>query len=49
MMNSIIEEAGWTPDQYGHSPFKTTNDSADTASNQESITAFMISVQKVQF
>ena len=37
----LIGEAGWTPDQWGHSRFKMINASADTASNQKSLTAFM--------
>lgn len=39
----IIEEAGWTPDQYGHSRFKTVN----SLSDQKSLTAFMRSLLKV--
>ncbi|XP_057509353.1 histone acetyltransferase GCN5 [Actinidia eriantha] len=38
---SGLREAGWTPDQWGHSRFKMVNASADTASNQKSLTAFM--------
>ncbi|GMH27969.1 hypothetical protein Nepgr_029812 [Nepenthes gracilis] len=41
-----LREAGWTPDQYGHSRFKTLNDSGDGASNQKSLTAFMRSLLK---
>ncbi|KAG5514523.1 hypothetical protein RHGRI_035808 [Rhododendron griersonianum] len=37
-----IEEAGWTPDQWGHSRFN----SGDSASNQKSWTAFMRSLLK---
>ncbi|KAI8522985.1 hypothetical protein RHMOL_Rhmol13G0039400 [Rhododendron molle] len=39
---TIIEEAGWTPDQWGHSRFN----SGDSASNQKSWTAFMRSLLK---
>ncbi|XP_022857025.1 histone acetyltransferase GCN5-like [Olea europaea var. sylvestris] len=41
-----LREAGWTPEQYGHSRFKTTNPSLDGASNQKSLTAFMRSLLK---
>ncbi|CAM8966001.1 hypothetical protein QQ045_003758 [Rhodiola kirilowii] len=41
-----LEQAGWTPDQYGHSRFKTMNASTDFASNLKSLTAFMRSLLK---
>lgn len=41
-----LREAGWTPEQYGHSRFKTLNPSLDGASNQKSLTAFMRSLLK---
>ncbi|KAM7496029.1 hypothetical protein LguiA_020443 [Lonicera macranthoides] len=41
-----LREAGWTPDQWGHSRFKTVNASADSISNQKSLTAFMRSLIK---
>uniref|UniRef100_A0A5B7C8V1 histone acetyltransferase n=1 Tax=Davidia involucrata TaxID=16924 RepID=A0A5B7C8V1_DAVIN len=41
-----LREAGWTPDQWGHSRFKTVNASADSASNQKYLTAFMRSLLK---
>ncbi|GAA0152350.1 hypothetical protein LIER_10854 [Lithospermum erythrorhizon] len=41
-----LREAGWTPDQYGHSRFKSINFSTDTASQQKSLTAFMRSLVK---
>ncbi|KAL0390960.1 UNVERIFIED_CONTAM: Histone acetyltransferase GCN5 [Sesamum calycinum] len=41
-----LREAGWTPDQYGHSRFKTVNSSTDAASHQKSLTAFMRSLIK---
>ncbi|CBI17923.3 unnamed protein product, partial [Vitis vinifera] len=41
-----LKEAGWTPDQYGHSRFRTTSASADRASNRKSLTAFMRSLLK---
>ena len=37
----MTEEAGWTPDQYGHSRFRTLNASPDTATNQKHLTVFM--------
>lgn len=42
-----LKEAGWTPDQYGHSRFRTTSASADRASNRKSLTAFMRSLLKL--
>ncbi|KAK3036879.1 hypothetical protein RJ639_031497 [Escallonia herrerae] len=42
-----LREAGWTPDQWGHSRFKTVNVSADNTINQKSLTAFMRSLLKV--
>lgn len=41
-----LREAGWTPDQWGHSRFKTVNSSTDGTSNQKSLTAFMRSLLK---
>lgn len=41
-----LKEAGWTPDQYGHSRFKMLNGSGDSALNQKSLTAFMRSLIK---
>ncbi|KAI3460921.1 hypothetical protein Pfo_017584 [Paulownia fortunei] len=41
-----LREAGWTPDQYGHSRFKTVNSSTDAASHQKSLAAFMRSLIK---
>ncbi|KAL6338630.1 hypothetical protein AAG906_021345 [Vitis piasezkii] len=41
-----LKDAGWTPDQYGHSRFKTSNASADTVSNREPLTTFMRSLLK---
>ncbi|XP_033516315.1 histone acetyltransferase GCN5 isoform X2 [Nicotiana tomentosiformis] len=38
-----LKEAGWTPDQYGHSRFKTVN----SLSDQKSLTAFMRSLLKI--
>jgi histone acetyltransferase len=42
-----LREAGWTPDQWGHSRFRTTlSASADSATNQKHLTAFMRSLLK---
>ncbi|CAA0816744.1 Histone acetyltransferase GCN5 [Striga hermonthica] len=41
-----LREAGWTPDQYGHSRFKIVNSATDAASHQKSLTAFMRSLIK---
>lgn len=46
VMNLIIGEAGWTPDQWGHSRFKSINASTDNASNQKSLNVFMRSLLK---
>ncbi|KAH7863821.1 hypothetical protein Vadar_022322 [Vaccinium darrowii] len=43
---SGLREAGWTPDQWGHSRFKTVNASGDIASNQKSLTLFMRNLLK---
>ncbi|XP_042053625.1 histone acetyltransferase GCN5-like [Salvia splendens] len=41
-----LREAGWTPDQYGHSQFKPVNLSTDVTSHQKQLTAFMRSLIK---
>ncbi|XP_073064817.1 histone acetyltransferase GCN5-like isoform X1 [Primulina eburnea] len=41
-----LREAGWSPDEYGHSRFKTVTSSSDAASLQKSLTAFMRSLLK---
>ncbi|KAJ8899458.1 hypothetical protein K2173_018432 [Erythroxylum novogranatense] len=41
-----LREAGWTPDQWGHSRFRTLTASTDTATNQKHLTAFMRSLLK---
>ncbi|KZV30405.1 hypothetical protein F511_20681 [Dorcoceras hygrometricum] len=41
-----LREAGWSPDQYGHSRFKTVTSSSDAASLQKSLTAFMRALLK---
>ncbi|XP_021898004.1 histone acetyltransferase GCN5 isoform X2 [Carica papaya] len=41
-----FREAGWTPDQWGHSRFKMFNASAESATNQKHLTAFMRSLLK---
>lgn len=45
-LNVIIGEAGWTPDQWGHSRFRTLNSATDNATNQKHLTAFMRSLLK---
>lgn len=42
----ITGEAGWTPDQWGHSRFNAFNTSTDSATNQRHWTAFMRSLLK---
>ena len=42
----IIGDAGWTPDQWCHSRFKTVNAILDNANNQIFFTAFMRSLLK---
>ncbi|KAL9357893.1 hypothetical protein Peur_051146 [Populus x canadensis] len=41
-----LREAGWTPDQWGHSRFRTLNTATDSATNQKHLTAFMRSLLK---
>ncbi|KAL9435993.1 hypothetical protein AB3S75_022121 [Citrus x aurantiifolia] len=41
-----LREAGWTPDQWGHSRFRTLTAATDGASNQKHLTAFMRSLLK---
>ncbi|KAE7997711.1 hypothetical protein FH972_002318 [Carpinus fangiana] len=41
-----LREAGWTPDQWGHSRFRTLSASADSGTNQKLLTAFMRSLLK---
>lgn len=42
----LIGEAGWTPDQWGHSRFKTVNASGDNALNMKSLTMTMRALLK---
>ncbi|XP_075492358.1 histone acetyltransferase GCN5 isoform X2 [Primulina tabacum] len=44
-----LREAGWSPDEYGHSRFKTVTSSSDAASLQKSLTAFMRSLLKAMY
>ncbi|KAG5250536.1 HISTONE ACETYLTRANSFERASE family protein [Salix suchowensis] len=41
-----LREAGWAPDQWGHSRFKTLNSSKDSGTNQKHLIAFMRSLLK---
>ncbi|KAK7336803.1 hypothetical protein VNO77_17351 [Canavalia gladiata] len=41
-----LREAGWTPDQWGHSRFRTLSGSTDSATNQKHLTVFMRSLLK---
>ncbi|OMO78410.1 hypothetical protein CCACVL1_14432 [Corchorus capsularis] len=41
-----LKEAGWTPDQWGHTRFKTLIVSTDNATNQKHLTNFMRSLLK---
>lgn len=45
-LNAITGEAGWTPDQWGHSRFRTLSASTDSAANQKHLTVFMRSLLK---
>lgn len=36
----VIEEAGWTPDQYGHSRYKPAN-ATDSVAYRQQLNAFM--------
>lgn len=42
----VLGEAGWTPDQWGYSRFRSLSSSADGALNQKRLTAFMRSLLK---
>ncbi|KAG5043545.1 hypothetical protein JHK87_007460 [Glycine soja] len=44
-----LREAGWTPDQWGHSRFRTLNVSSDNATNQKHLNGFMRSLLKSMF
>ncbi|XP_020228062.1 histone acetyltransferase GCN5 [Cajanus cajan] len=41
-----LREAGWTPDQWGHSRFRSLCSSADNATNQKHLSVFMRSLLK---
>lgn len=41
-----LREAGWTPDQWGHSRFRSLNVSTDNATNQKHLSGFMRSLLK---
>ncbi|OIW11279.1 hypothetical protein TanjilG_28370 [Lupinus angustifolius] len=41
-----LREAGWTSDQWGHSRFRTSSASTDSAANPKHLTAFMRSLLK---
>lgn len=41
-----LREAGWTPDQWGHSRFRTLGGSTDIATNLKHLTAFMRTLLK---
>ncbi|KAB1208830.1 Histone acetyltransferase GCN5 [Morella rubra] len=43
-----LREAGWTPDQWGHSRFRASA-STDSATNQKHLTAFMRALIKASF
>lgn len=45
-LNAMTGEAGWTPDQWGHSRFRTLNVSTDNATNQKHLNGFMRSLLK---
>lgn len=48
-LNAMTGEAGWTPDQWGHSRFRTLNVSSDNATNQKHLNGFMRSLLKASF
>ncbi|XP_047166770.1 histone acetyltransferase GCN5 [Vigna umbellata] len=41
-----LREAGWTPDQWGHSRFRSLNVSTDNTTNQKHLSGFMRSLLK---
>jgi hypothetical protein len=44
---TVAGEAGWTPDQWGHTRFKLFNGSADMVTNQKQLNALMRALLKV--
>ncbi|OVA09861.1 GNAT domain [Macleaya cordata] len=44
-----LREAGWSPDQWGHSRFRTLNASTDNATYRQSINNFMRTLLKARF
>ncbi|RZC92720.1 hypothetical protein C5167_011803 [Papaver somniferum] len=42
-----LREAGWTPDQWGHSRYKTLNSSADSTDFRQSLITFMRTLLKM--
>ncbi|KAK8693942.1 hypothetical protein V6N13_071508 [Hibiscus sabdariffa] len=44
-----LKEAGWTPDQWGHTRFRSLIVSADNSTNQKHLTGFMRSLLKATF
>ncbi|KAJ8632777.1 hypothetical protein MRB53_026113 [Persea americana] len=42
-----LKEAGWTPDQWGHSRFRTANLSTDSATYRQALNSFMRSLLKL--
>jgi histone acetyltransferase len=43
---TVAGEAGWTPDQWGHTRFKLFNGSADMVTNQKQLNALMRALLK---
>ncbi|WVZ08129.1 hypothetical protein V8G54_021475 [Vigna mungo] len=44
-----LREAGWTPDQWGHSRFRSLNVSTDNTTNQKHLSSFMRSLLKASW
>ncbi|XP_027178603.1 histone acetyltransferase GCN5-like isoform X1 [Coffea eugenioides] len=44
-----LRDAGWTPDQYGHSQYKMVSSLTDGVSHQKAMTTFMRSLVKVMY
>lgn len=47
LWKTITGEAGWTPDQWGHTRYKLFNTSADSVTKQKQLTALMRALLKV--
>lgn len=49
LLNTMTGEAGWTPDQWGHSRFRSLNVSTDNTTNKKHLSGFMRSLLKASY